>query len=204
MKEEDIAACVWWFLCPVHIDMLCHHHIITILFSVPCCMWILFWACSDITMFSIDCRSILLIAHKGYHVPFMAGCIDEAVSWFGALIDWLVYDKTWSTPCCSPVWFSPFVQTHLPISGGEITASRYNLHTCASFRHLVIARHNLFGSGSNIYACADLAHTGADCAFICIPHFKLANFYRRFFLIANFIFVLCMFGLYFNLRSMVT
>ena len=84
-----------------------------------------------------------------------------------------------------------------------ILASKYKSCTCVGFIHPVIARHDY--SPRVPYVCASLAHTGAAypateyhkpnnivlIRFAFVPHFELASFFRRLFLIANFIIVLC-------------
>ena len=47
------------------------------------------------------------------------------------------------------------------MSGGAIPANKYKSSTYGGLRHPVIARHDLFSSGSNMSAYVDLAHTGA-------------------------------------------
>ena len=49
--------------------------------------------------------------------------------------------------------------TSLLMSGGAIPANKYKSSTYVGKRHPVIARHDLFRSGSNMYV--DLSHTGA-------------------------------------------
>ena len=70
----------------------------------------------------------------------------------------------------------------------------------------MIARHALFSSGSNMSAYVDLAHIGAAYSAIelhrtsavilivlaLVPHFELANFFKRLFCVATFILVFCM------------
>ena len=53
-----------------------------------------------------------------------------------------------------------YTGSSLLVSGGAIPANKYKSSTYVGLRHPVIARHALFGSGSNMSAYLDLAHTG--------------------------------------------
>ena len=54
-------------------------------------------------------------------------------------------------------------KTLLLVSGGSIPASKYKSFLCVGFKHPVIARHDLFNSGSSISRCAELhLSTGAS------------------------------------------
>ena len=82
----------------------------------------------------------------------------------------------------------------------------------------MIAQHDLFISGFSICTCADLTHTGvaysvtklhkANAVVLIVlefvPHFELDSFFNRFCLVANFIFVLCMSSMWFDVRSRIT
>ena len=56
--------------------------------------------------------------------------------------------------------FSTLAPTSRLMLGGAIS-DKYNSSTLVGLRHPVIARHALLRSESSLYACADLAHTGA-------------------------------------------
>ena len=57
--------------------------------------------------------------------------------------------------------FSNLAHTSRLVLGGAIPDNTYNSSTLVGLRHPVIARHALLSSESSLYACADLAHTGA-------------------------------------------
>ena len=52
--------------------------------------------------------------------------------------------------------------TSVLISGSVIPVSEYNSSAFVGFRHLVIAIHAWFSSGSSRCACSDLDHVGAS------------------------------------------
>ena len=70
----------------------------------------------------------------------------------------------------------------------------------------MIARHALFSSGSNMSSYVDIAYTGTSYSAIelhransvglivlaFVPHFKLANLFKRLLQVATFILVFCM------------
>ena len=45
---------------------------------------------------------------------------------------------------------------------GAIPDNKYNSSTLVGLKHPVIARHALLSFESSLYACADLAHSGAE------------------------------------------
>ena len=102
--------------------------------------------------------------------------------------------------------YSTLAHTTLLMSGSAIPASRYSSSTLVGLKHPVIDLHASFSTGSCLEACGDLAQTGhaysaaeIDSAINVVlivlalqPHLEFDNFFRRLFLVATFIFVLCM------------
>ena len=57
--------------------------------------------------------------------------------------------------------FSTLAHTSRLMLGDAIPDKKYNSSTLVGLRYPVIARHALLSSESSLYACVDLAHTGA-------------------------------------------
>ena len=88
----------------------------------------------------------------------------------------------------------------LPLLLSAIPYIKYNSSTFVGLRHPVIARHAILSSASILYACADLAHTGAaysatDLLDVVLsvlrlaPYLELHNVLRRLLRVTIFIFV---------------